>query len=240
MYGWRATIGYMLPASCTVFEQEFIKITAGLEGIIGCPSRMLIRSTDAKGLRDMNDYIEKCAEELAVLNPDLIIYMCTSGSFLEGNEGDEEIRTRIGRISKTPIVTSTSQSVLEALQRQNISKVAMWTPYDRDITELEVRWLESNDIEVVDYRYQDIVHNLDRGAQTPERTYYFLKSLNHAKADGILQSCANIRGIEILGQMENDIGKPVVNSSQATTWFALRKLGITTKIQGFGSLLSEY
>jgi maleate cis-trans isomerase len=230
----------MLPASCTVFEQDFIKITAGFPGVIGCASRMLIKSTDADGLRDMNIHIDKCAEELATIDPDLVIYMCTSGSFLEGNEWEQEIRERIQRISKAPIVTSTSQSVLEALRTQKMSKVAMWTPYDQYVTECEVKWLESNDITVVDYQYGDIFDNLDRGAQTPERTFFCLRRLDHSKADGIFQSCGNIRGIEVLDQLEEDINKPAVNSSQATTWFALRSLGITAKITGFGSLLERH
>jgi maleate cis-trans isomerase len=65
MYGWRALIGFMLPSSCTVYEPEFQKITAGLDGVIGCPSRLKITQTDADGLRDMNKNIEKAAEELA-------------------------------------------------------------------------------------------------------------------------------------------------------------------------------
>lgn len=43
-----------------------------------------------------------------------------------------------------------------------------------------------------------------------------------------------------LSQMEEDIQKPVVNSSQATTWVALRSSGITTKIQGVGSLFVKH
>ena len=46
MYGWRAKIAFMLPSSCTVFEQEFLKITAGLEGVIGCPTRLMMENTD--------------------------------------------------------------------------------------------------------------------------------------------------------------------------------------------------
>ena len=48
MYGWKAKIGFMLPSSCTVFEQEFLRVTHGLEGVIGCSARLLIEGTDAE------------------------------------------------------------------------------------------------------------------------------------------------------------------------------------------------
>ena len=35
MNNWRATIGYMLPSSCLVYEHEFQLITASLPGVIG-------------------------------------------------------------------------------------------------------------------------------------------------------------------------------------------------------------
>ena len=240
MYGWRARIGFMLPSSCTVFEQDFIRITGGLPGVIGCASRMMITSTDAGGMVEMNRDIEKCSRELASIDPDLVIYMCTSGSFLEGNEWEENIREQVERHSGAPIVTTTSQSVLEALKEQKMKRVAMWTPYDEHITRQEVTWLESNNVEVVDFAFGDIFDNLDRGAQSPEQTYSRLRHLDHGRAHGIFQSCANIRGVELLGQLEEDINKPAINSSQATIWFALRQLGIDTAVSGFGSLLEKH
>ena len=240
MYGWRAKIGFMLPSSCTVFEQDFIKITSGLPGVIGCASRLMITSTDADGMVEMNKDIVKCSRELSTIDPDLVIYMCTSGSFLEGNDWEASVRELVKTHSQSPIVTTTAQSVLEALKAQRIKKAAMWTPYDKYITEQEVKWLESNGVQVVDYAYGDIYDNLDRGAQTPEVTHYHLRRLDHTQADGVFQSCGNIRGVEILGQLEEDLKKPVINSSQATTWFALRQLGIDTPIRGFGSLFEEH
>ena len=88
MYGWRAKIGFMLPSSCTVYEPEFTKITAGIAGVIGCASRLLIEETDAEGLRLMNRHIDLAAKELATIGPDVVAYMCTSGSFLEGEEAE--------------------------------------------------------------------------------------------------------------------------------------------------------
>ena len=50
MYGGRAKIGFMIPSSCLVLEQEFLQISAGLEGVIGVPARLLITACDAAEL----------------------------------------------------------------------------------------------------------------------------------------------------------------------------------------------
>lgn len=75
MYGWRARIGFMLPSSCTVYEQEFVQITRSLGGVIGCAARLLIETTDADGLRGMNRHVEMAAKELATIDPDIVVYM---------------------------------------------------------------------------------------------------------------------------------------------------------------------
>src|SRR5262245_66277789 len=102
MYGWRSTIGFMLPSSCLVYEQEFARITGGLDGVIGVPARLLITACDAGGLAAMNDHIDLAARQLATCDPDVIVYMCTSGSFMEGDPGDTAIRDGLARMHGQP------------------------------------------------------------------------------------------------------------------------------------------
>ena len=106
MYGWRAKIGFMLPSSCTVYEPEFARITARLEGVMGWAARLLIEATDATGLLDMNRHIELAARELGTIEPDLIAYMCTSGSFLEGGKEEASASGGHGKCTIPPSVPS--------------------------------------------------------------------------------------------------------------------------------------
>src|SRR6185369_5165863 len=108
MYGWRSTIGFMLPSSCLVYEQEFLRVTRGLDGVIGVPARLLITQCDAKGLADMNDHIDLAARQLATCDPDVVVYMCTSGSFMDGGRGEAAIRERIARLVHDKAVMTTS------------------------------------------------------------------------------------------------------------------------------------
>ncbi|MSR65165.1 MAG: hypothetical protein EXS18_05225 [Verrucomicrobiae bacterium] len=228
----------MLPSSCLVYEQEFLTITRGIDGVIGVPARLLITTCDASGLAAMNEHIDQAARQLATCDPHLVIYMCTSGSFMDGNKGDEAIRTRVAGLTGKPTM-STSQAVLTAMKRLGLKRVAMLTPYNEDLTKREIGWLAANGVEVVDFHYRDIEQNLDRGAQFPEKNFELARRLNWRDADGIFLSCGNVRYLEIIEPLERLTGKPVVASSVATTWMALRMAGITEPIENFGQLLKE-
>ena len=239
MYGWRATLGFIVPSSCLVFEQEFARLTRTLDGVIGVPARLLITACDAEGLRAMNEQIDLAAAQLATCDPDLVAYMCTSGSFMEGDAGDEAIRRRLHERTGKPAI-STSQAVVAACRELGLRRVAMLTPYDEDLTRREVAWLGRNDIEVVDFAFRDIPDNLDRGAQTPEESFRHARRLRWREADGVFLSCGNVRYLEIVDLLERHTGKPVVTSVAAMSWLALRSAGIADRLQGFGRLLAEH
>ena len=126
---------------------------------------------------------------------------------------------------------------MHAIKTLNLQKLVMLTPYNDDLTQREIDWLKKGDVEVIDYHFRDIPDNLGRGAQYPEDSFECVRKMNWREADGILLSCANVRSLEIIEKLEKHTGKPVVSSSLATTWMALRKCGIKDTIQGYGCLL---
>jgi maleate cis-trans isomerase len=236
MYGWRSTIGFMLPSSCLVYEQEFARITRGLDGVIGVQARLLITQCDAAGLAAMNEHIDLAARQLATCDPDAVVYMCTSGSFKDGDGGETALRERLKRLTGKPALT-TSQALLAAVRHLGLRRVVLLTPYDADLTRRETAWLGANGVEVIDAHHCDIPDNLDRGARFPEESFRLARRLNWREADGLVLSCANVRSLEIIEPLERHTGRPVVTSSVATTWLALRQTGVLDPIDGFGRLL---
>ena len=56
------------------------------------------------------------------------------------------------------------------------------------------------------------------------------------RADVYFVSCANIRAIEVLEEMETMLEAPVVTSNQLVIWQALRLAGVDVPIPGLGRL----
>jgi maleate cis-trans isomerase len=86
-----------------------------------------------------------------------------------------------------------------------------------------------------------VLHELGLGlesdaysAVTPEEWTKITKENMRPDADGYFLSCTNTRMIEAISNLEQDLGKPVISSNQATLWACLKKRGIahTNKVMG--------
>ena len=65
---------------------------------------------------------------------------------------------------------------------------------------------------------------------TDERNRLFYRDL----------TTANAPMVELIAELEAELGKPVVSSNQATFWNVLRTLKLNTRIKGFGRLLEDF
>ncbi len=53
-------------------------------------------------------------------------------------------------------------------------------------------------------------------------------------------TCLNTRSHTVIARLEDALGKPVISSTQATLWHALRLAGIDDRIAGFGRLMEAH
>ena len=239
-YGSRAKIAFMLPSSCLAFEQEFNKVTSSLDGVIGIPARLLLGHTDSDALTGMNEGIDLAARQLATTSPDVAVYMCTSGSFKDGQDGNEAIKDRLAELVPGARTMTTSEAIVRGIKTAGMRRVVMTTPYDEDLTNREVEFLAHHGVTVTDFDFRDIEDNLDRGDLPAGEWLKYARSLDYSGADGFFLSCGNVRTLDIVDTLEAESGLPVVTSTQATIWMALRLAGIDDRIPGFGALMREH
>jgi maleate isomerase len=230
----------MLPSSCLAFEQEFLKVTDSLDGVIGIPARLLLGYTDADALTGMNAGIDLAARQLATTSPDVAIYMCTSGSFKDGQDGNQAIKDRLAELVPGAKTMTTSEAIVRGIEAFGMRRVVMTTPYDEDLTNREVEFLAYHGVTVTGFDFRDIEDNLDRGDLPATEWLKYAKALDYSEVDGFFLSCGNVRTLDILDTLEAESGLPVVSSTQATIWMALRLAGIDDRIPGFGALLRDH
>lgn len=237
MYGWRARIGILVVASDVTCESELYRIVP--EGVSIHTSRMAFPGTvDAEACAKLADEAEKSAELLIPTCVDAIAFCCTSGSFIKGAGWDKEIVDRIEKRFVDVAVTTTSTAVLAAFKELDVKKIAVATPYIDEVNTALKRFLEDVGISVVNIEGLQIRKDQDVNNLPPEAAYRLARKVDTPEADAVFISCTSVRTTEIIGDLERDLGKPVLSSNQATIWDALRKTKVRDSIEGYGKLLT--
>jgi maleate isomerase len=192
-----------------------------------------------EAMLEMSAELLKAAREVASVQPGVIIYACTTASFIKGPGYDKELGEKIKSETGIPGY-STTTAVAEALKALGLKRIALATPYAKSIGEREAAFLLKGipGMEVVSEKHLGYVANLPKGRLTPQSAYQTAREVDVPDADGIFISCTNWRTMEIIEELEGDCGKPVVSSTQASFWMALKTLGVAG-LKGFGSLFQK-
>lgn len=129
MRGWRARIGVIYPADGLIDEEYWRLAPNGVSILItriGVPDEPVSVAMATKV--GETDEIEQAAKCLKIVRPNVIVYACTSGSFVKGTGWDLEIADRIEKASGVK-ATTTSTAIVEAMRTLKIRKVAVAAPY---------------------------------------------------------------------------------------------------------------
>lgn len=179
---------------------------------------------DPQVLSEFGDMADDAARELAAQGADLVVFNCTSGSFIRGLGYDMEIIQRLEEATHLPAITTTT-AVVEALKTVGAHKLTMLTPYPDSVNEVEVKFLEDSGFQVVAAKGLGIVQ-MNLVAKVPfDQLYALVREADRSESEAIFISCAGLRVIDYIRGLESDFQKPVVTSNQATLWMALRRLG---------------
>ncbi len=240
-YGWRAKIGVIVPPTNTVNEAEW-NIMAP-DGVTIHSTRMPLHADHASvaGKQALYDDIEKATSDLAQAGVDVVAYGCTAGSMATPMTELADFMTEIAGV---PCVT-TAASIVTALKSLGVGKVALATPYGDKLNNHEKKFLANVEIETVNMAGLGIgaggPHEYPKIAKTPPETIHdHVVSADRPEADCMLISCTDFPVMNMISDFEDELGKPVVTSNQATFWAALRAAGIEDRLDKYGTLLKEY
>jgi hypothetical protein len=125
MYGWRARIGLLIPSVNTTMEPEFNRMAP--EGVSVHAMRLGLSGFTPEDLIAMGKEAGRAAKMVLDVGPEVIVFGCTSGSFVKGVGHDQELVKEIESATGRPAI-ATSQAVLEALHYLNMKSVAVATP----------------------------------------------------------------------------------------------------------------
>lgn len=238
VYGSRASIGLIVPASGYALEMECNKMAP--EGVAVATTRIPLEKATPEFLSKIASYVEEAAKLLAMAELDVIVLGCTAGSFIKGVGYDSTIIKIIEEATNITGLT-TSTAVISALRKLKAKKISIATPYIDEVNEQEKMFFEANGFNVLSIEGLQLgrTNSRDMPLLEAETMYDFAKKVHKQECDVLFVSCTGLGVISIIERLENELGKPVVTSNQATFWAALRTAKVRDPIEGYGKLLRE-
>jgi maleate isomerase len=239
MIGWRARLGFLVPPGNPTVETEMIAMAP--QGVSLHFHRMTARgatgSLEGQDERNrmMVDNLDASVELLAMVNPDVTVIAHTATSYYLGRQREIDVLARLQKSTGTHVITAFG-SVLRGLERLNIRRLALGTPYSPETTLQGKSLLEAHGFEVVNFANLKGVTNIYD--ETAERAYGLARSIDRGDAEALFLSGTGMPTIAVLELLEQDLGKPVISSASAMMWHALRLVGVRQPISGYGRLLT--
>jgi maleate isomerase len=239
MIGWRARLGFLVPPGNPTVETEMIELAP--QGVSLHFQRMMARgiggSLDGQSERNqmMIDHLGESVELLAMVEPNVIVIAHTATSYHLGRQGEADLIARLHGSTDRRVVTAFG-SVVRALGRLDVRRLALGTPYSPETTVQAKAHLEAHGLEVVNFANLEGVRNIYD--ETAERAYGLARMVDREDAEAVFLSGTGMPTLPVLELLEQDLGKPVISSASAMMWHALRSAGVRSPIAGYGRLLT--
>jgi arylmalonate decarboxylase len=231
------TIGLVVPFATDEVPFEGPIMYPGVRFI---PRGVGVRALTPEGYEPAWNGILPAAEYLANQNVDAIMVIGTSLTFYRGPEAHqwllEELRQRTG----LPVSTM-SQAIIDGLRDVGAKRVAVATAYSDVVNRRLKELLAAADIDVRSLECFDL---LEFGGPSKKSEADIIElsdtAVEHAdKPEGILISCGGLRTLEVAKPLEARHGIPVVSSATAAFWAAMRLVGESGRVAGYGRLFEQ-
>ncbi len=237
MYGWRGKIGHISPSRGDVLVYEFYQMAP--PGVLFFNTTGTIRQLDKDNIERQLARIEEAAFDLAQEGVDLIMIGGTPLFTSQGPGSDLRTAERVQEKVKT-MVTAGVTGEIAALKQLGIKKLVVATPHEPQLDGMLKAFLEASGFQVIHIGGMGVRRNSDI-SQLPEHASYRLAKKLYFEAsekpDGVFIPCPRWPTIGSIELLEQELGCPVISSSQAYSWWCLKLLNIRENINGYGQLM---
>jgi maleate isomerase len=242
-------IGQIVPSSNTTMETEIPAMLRAREAVrpherfTFHSSRMRMHKVTKEELAAMNRESLRCAAELADARVDVMSTACLVAIMAMGlgyhRETEREL-TAVARANQSlaPVMTSAG-ALVDGLKTLGARRIALMAPYMRPLTDLVVKYIEHEGIEVIDSICFEIEDNLEVGRRDPMQLLDDVERLDTSGADVVVASaCVQMPSLPAIQRIEDKLGIRTVSTAVCTARRMLDHLGLEPVVPDAGALLA--
>jgi len=232
----RARIGFVLIATERLLEDEMFRLAPADVGIHFSRARNP-REIDVASLASMIDHLAEAASLIMPGEaPDVVCYACTSGSVVMG---EDNVIAELEKGAPGATATTLVSGVIAGLWALEAKRIVIATPYLDEVNAIEAEYMTRLGFDVLDIQGLNLTYDEEIIKVAPEFLVEFAAAVDRPDADAIFISCGALRSCEVIDQIEQATGKPVVTSNQGMLWHCLRRVATEAKLGGMGGLVKE-
>jgi maleate isomerase len=234
---WRGVVGCIKPTMRPGGIEELIRILP--EGVCLLPLFLDIRKGTVDEFKRAVDPYEPMMQKLAEAKVDIIHPEGAPPFMLLGHKGEEAVIKRWEDKYGVGVFTSGSNHV-RAMRALGIKKFVGATYFTGAINDVFSKYFVEAGFDVLGMEGLDVPFQ-DVGQLSPYEVYAHVKRafLKQPEAEAIYLLGSGWRVMEMIEELEQDCGVPVIHPITARSWEIQRRLSIRQRVQGYGVLLED-
>ena len=242
-WGWQARIGMFIVGNEAVPEAEWWAMA---------PPNVSIHAArvTAKSPWPLDGDLKRGAEQFGAMKLNAVVLGHTTSSIIGGKGWDEKMAADLAAITGT-FATTNGLDMQAALKHSGVKRPFLVVPpwFNETNAAAGAAYLAERGLTPAGHlRYdpgpgwRDVppgeMYGKGMGfAQQIEPLYAQIRAACPADADGVLIGGTGFRCVGILDALETDLKRPVISANQASLWHCLRRSGVHSAVEGYGSLL---
>jgi len=168
-----------------------------------------------------------------------VIALAQTSASLFADDYDEVTVRRMTEASGAPALTS-AQAVGRALRALGTLRIAIATPYSEDVIARAKRYFASKfGITVLASESLGATNSYAIGKMDAGQAQAAFRRIDRADIEALMLPGGNFPTLDWIASWEQEFGKPVITTNQATLWAVLGAMQITTPLPGKGRLLEQ-
>ena len=231
------TIGLVVPFATDRIPDEGLQMYPGVSFI---PRGVGVRALTPEGYDSACEAILPAAEHLAGKGVTAIMVIGTSLTFYRGAEFHRRLLERLRAATGLPVSTM-SQAVVDGLRSLGARRIAVATAYADEVNRRLAGFLAAEGFEVLALEGFGLLGFGEPDSKSEGDIIALGSRVCTAApgAEGLLISCGGLRTYGAAAPLEDRHGIPVVSSTQAAFWAAMRLVGQSGHVADRGRLLAQ-
>ncbi|NIS71267.1 MAG: Asp/Glu racemase [Proteobacteria bacterium] len=236
--GERARIGLIVLATDQTIEYEF-RTVLNLPGVALYESRLYNAPTiTPETLQAMEREIAGATSLILPGVPlDVVAYACTSGAMVIG---EATVHARIHEARPEVSCTTPMEATIAAFEALGVHRICLIAPYADEINRRMRSYIQERGFSVPVMGSWNEPDDSKVARISPASIREAVIDLGRADVvEAAFVSCTNLRVVDMVEQIEADLGKPVISSNHALAWHCLRLAGVGDNLPQFGRLFTR-